>query len=194
LFEAKLKNYITPLSEENEETLTNYLNYLHEEFEAKGRYYLGPHFVHEHEGAGFVLHMQRGCSAGHFIVYTGECTFEGDRNTSSISNKTPDDLFALVEHISGRDEWGVCLDPTRYSNFARYVAGVSPKNLNDANCFAYTVAAAGFYHIIIVAEKRLLPGVAPQYYYRGLKGEEHYKKIPDVPPPPSLDCKTKEMK
>jgi hypothetical protein len=91
--------------------------------------------------------------------------------------------FALLEHATGRDEWSVCLDPSKYSNFARYAAGVSPKHLSDANAFAFTVAAAGYYHIIVVMETDQPAGVAPQYYYRGLAGEEAYTKIPDVQPP-----------
>ena len=119
---------------------------------------------------------------GNFLFYQAQVVLEGDR---IVEGDTRDDLFSLTEHKSDTNEWSCSLDPKVYSNFGRYIGGVSPTCLDDANCIAYTVQAGGFYHIIIVIIKNIKAGDALQYYYKGLADESFYKKIEPVPVPSS---------
>lgn len=112
-------------------------------------------------------------------MYQAECRIEADRKKID-GKKKRNDLFQITEHISGNDEWSVSLDPKAFSNFARFAGGTSPNRLSDANAIAFTVAARGYYHILIVVIKDVKKGDAMQYYYRGLADELKYKKIPPV--------------
>ena len=124
-------------------------------------------------------------------MYQAQCCFESDRIDDnfdsvlrkSVTGKKPDDLFGVLEHSSGVDDWAVVLNPDKKSNFARYAAGVNPNNLDEANCFAYTVPVGGFYHIMIVFDRDCKAGDPVQYYYRGLDDEKNFSKVPWQAPP-----------
>lgn len=150
--------------------------------ESNGDHYLGPHFLHEHDDAGLTLHYFEDRKSGDFILYQAECRIEADRKRTD-GHEIRNDLFGITEHISGNDDWSVSLDPQRFSNFARFAGGTSPNRLLDANAIAFTVEAAGYYHILIVVIKDVKKGDAMQYYYRGLADELKYKKIPSVDVP-----------
>ena len=112
------------MSTTNERILCDYIKYI-KEIETRGEHFLGPHFLHKHEGgAGYALHLEQDCSKGHFLLYQAECRIEADR-IASDGNSKRDDLFGMMEHITGKDDWSCSLDPKRYSNFARFVGGVS---------------------------------------------------------------------
>lgn len=179
----KDEEYVTKLSKANEATLLNYIMFLQEQ-EAINKHYLGPHFCYKHHGIGYTLHVTQDIGKGHFFLYQAHCRFEGDRRASINEGDSdePDDLFHLVSHATDNDSWSVVLDCKETCNFARYVGGTSPTRLDDANCMAFTVAVDGFYQILIVVVKDCKAGDALQYYYRGLKGESKYRKIPPVTP------------
>lgn len=181
----KEEGFILSLSPENEKALGEYIEFI-EEMESQGEHYLGPHFIHHHEDFGHTLHFLEDCNEGHFILYQAECRIEADRKRTE-GDKKRNDLFGITEHISGNDDWSVSLDPSCFSNFARFAGGTSPNRLADANAIAYTVASRGYYHILIVVVKNVKKGDAMQYYYRGLADEMKYKKIPSV----EIPCSTK---
>lgn len=128
--------------------------------------------------------------AGHFIVYLGHAKHEGDKREEKLKEAVlwkQNDLFTLIQHQSGRDELEVVLDPSKASNIGRYVSGVSPDRLSDANSMAFVVEVDGVYHLIIVAFRDCKAGEALQYHYGGLDDEsKSYIKLPDVTPPTTM--------
>lgn len=188
LFPNKTKQ-VVPISDANEEILVDYLNYL-DSLEQTGQHFLGPHFCFHHPGAGYALHLSEDCPPGHFFLYQAKCIFEGDRldkrkreTLGKQEHDDRDDLFDLVLHEDGRDEWTVILDPEEYSNFGRYASGVNPDALDSVNAFAFTVAAGGYYHVMLLFDEGGKAGDAVQYVYGGLKGENAYEAIQWQQPP-----------
>lgn len=192
LFDVKDEGHVLHLSEVNQRVFKDYIDYV-KKFTRNGQHYLGPFFCHYHSGSGYALHATRVIKPGEFLMYVGECKFEGDRRSCRVQDgeieeddnenlreDTQDDLFTLTHHKSGDDDFECVIDPKKYSNVGRYIGGVSPKNLNDANCMPFVVRVDEFYHIIIVVFKEIQPGGAALYYYRGLKGEKDFEKIPAV--------------